>query len=491
MGDNEFQKELCGKVLFIISAILFCAGICFVIKYPFLQVDEWFTKALIDLPLIEGIRITIIDVHPPLYYEIPKAILTFLTALGIPFDEIIAMKLCSAIPYVIIMALAGTVIRKNYGWFTCGFFTLSTLLMCEFFTYFFVARMYSWGLLFILLSFLCVKPILEDNDIKYWLLLSLFTVLGSYTHYFVAFGLICLYIILFVSEVLLNGDDRRNYFKNWLISTVISVACYIPWLFKLFQQIDKVHNDYWVLPLTPESLLVGFNFLFIKNAPLFVGLVLLIICAVSFIWYYLKSEDKLVSRYALIGFLTVIMTIAIMAILSVTYKPIYQNRYVLPVIVLLWFSISIFISKLDFKKVIIPLLVIFLIVGAFNVYGEFDTMHKDYDEGIAAMDKLEGINHPGNIVVIEGMQKYMRFHDYLNETIIYTNFHVNNVTKTPVFTQILGLNNTIFSVPDDIENNKVYFICDQKTDYMLHPEDYKVSKKGKVLNSNIFQVKNK
>ena len=253
MEDYEFQKEWCGKILFIVSAILFCAGIYFVIRYPFLQVDEWFTRGLIDLPLIEGIRITIIDVHPPLYYEIPKAIVAVLTAVGIPFNEIVAMKLASAIPYVIIMAVSYLVVRRQYGWFACGFFTLSTLLMCQFFTYFFIARMYSWGLLFIFLAFLCVRPILEDNDLKYWILLSLFTVLGSYTHYFVAFALICIYIILFVSEVVLGGDERISNFKNWLISTVISVAFYVPWVFKLLPQINKVHNDYWVQPLIPNS----------------------------------------------------------------------------------------------------------------------------------------------------------------------------------------------------------------------------------------------
>ena len=491
MEDYEFQKEWCGKILFIVSAILFCAGIYFVIRYPFLQVDEWFTRGLIDLPLIEGIRITIIDVHPPLYYEIPKAIVAVLTAVGIPFNEIVAMKLASAIPYVIIMAVSYLVVRRQYGWFACGFFTLSTLLMCQFFTYFFIARMYSWGLLFIFLAFLCVRPILEDNDLKYWILLSLFTVLGSYTHYFVAFALICLYIILFVSEVVLGGDERISNFKNWLISTVISVAFYVPWVFKLLPQINKVHNDYWVQPLTPEQLILGFNFLFISHMPIFVGLVLLVICAAVFIWYYRKGDDELLSKYVLIGFLTVMMTIAILAILSVTYKPIYQDRYVLPVIILLWFSISIFISKQDFKKVIIPLLVIILIAGAFNVSDQFTMIHKDYEKTVDAMDSLAEINQPGNIVVIEGMQKYMRFNEYLNETTIYTNFHVNNITKKPVYTQILGLNNTTFNVPDDIGNDTVYFICDKKTDYIQHPDGFKVDKGEKVLNSKIFLIGNK
>ena len=491
MEDCEYQKEWCGKILFIVSAVLFCAGIYFVIRYPFLQIDEWFTKGLIDLPLIEGIRITINDVHPPLYYEIPKGIVTVLAAVGIPFNEIVAMKLASAIPYAIILAVSYLVVRRQYGWFTCGFFVFSTLVMCEFFTYFFIARMYSWGLLFIFLAFLCIRPILEDNDLKYWILLSFFTVLGSYTHYYVAVALICLYILLFVSEVVLGGDERMQHFKNWLISTVIGIVCYIPWIFKLLPQLNKVHNDYWVPPLTIEQLLSGFNFLFVSNMPIFMGLVLLVICAAAFIWYCRKGDDELISKYVLIGFLAVVMTVAILAVVSVTYKPMYQDRYVLPVTVLLWFGISIFISRQDFKKVIIPLLIIVLVAGAFNVSDQFALMHEDYDETVDVMNTLAKINHPGNIIVIEGMQKYMRFNEYLKETTIYTNFHVNNKTSEPPYTQILGLNNTTFNVPDDIGDNKVYLICDKKTDYIEHPDGFKVVKNEKVLNSRFVLIKSK
>ena len=84
----------------------------------------------------------------------------------------------------------------------------------------------------------------------------------------------------------------------------------------------------------------------------------------------------------------------------------------------------------------------------------------------------------------------MRFNEYLGETTIYTNFHINNVTKNLDYTEILGLDNTTFVVPDDIGNNTVYFICDKKTGYMGHPEDFRVIKSERVLNSKIFLIGN-
>lgn len=84
----------------------------------------------------------------------------------------------------------------------------------------------------------------------------------------------------------------------------------------------------------------------------------------------------------------------------------------------------------------------------------------------------------------------MRFNEYLNETTIYTNFHINNMTKNLDYTGILGLDNTTFVVPDDIGNHTVYFICDKKAGYMGHPEDFRVIKSERVLNSKIFLIGN-
>ena len=64
---------------------------------------------------------------------------------------------------------------------------------------------------------------LKENNIKYWILLSICAVLGAYTHYFVAIAFVAMYIILFVSQILLNKENKKDSIKNWLISVVVGI----------------------------------------------------------------------------------------------------------------------------------------------------------------------------------------------------------------------------------------------------------------------------
>ena len=85
----EFNKDKLGKCLIIFSFFMLIMMIYIAIRYPFLSVDEWFTKGLIKYPVDQLIQLTIIDVHPPLYYLILKAVTKILTTLHIAYDTVI------------------------------------------------------------------------------------------------------------------------------------------------------------------------------------------------------------------------------------------------------------------------------------------------------------------------------------------------------------------------------------------------------------------
>ena len=121
----EFNKDKLGKCLIIFSFFMLIMMIYIAIRYPFLSVDEWFTKGLIKYPVDQLIQLTIIDVHPPLYYLILKAVTKILTTLHIAYDTVILITLVSIIPYIIALILSFTVIRKAYDWLTAGFFAFT------------------------------------------------------------------------------------------------------------------------------------------------------------------------------------------------------------------------------------------------------------------------------------------------------------------------------------------------------------------------------
>ena len=111
--SNSDKKELLGKILFGIS-ILFLVYMVFTpLNQYLIHTDEYFTVALIRLPLLDGISLTSADVHPPLYYLIVKLILNALSLLNIKYNLIVVLKLISIIPFFIILTICGFRFRIN------------------------------------------------------------------------------------------------------------------------------------------------------------------------------------------------------------------------------------------------------------------------------------------------------------------------------------------------------------------------------------------
>ena len=147
-----------------------------------IHVDEYWTLSLINLPFLEGMRIAISDVHPPLHYIILYAVSP------ITSNNIHLLKAVSIIPYFILLVISVTKIRNDYGWLACGLFTFTTATMSVFFIEFLTIRMYPWALLFMVLVFIYFKEVIGNFDRRSWILLTLFTLLGAYTHYFLLFS---------------------------------------------------------------------------------------------------------------------------------------------------------------------------------------------------------------------------------------------------------------------------------------------------------------
>lgn len=202
-----------GIIFFIIAIGILCIMIFNPLNHLFIHYDEYFTFGLIHLPITNAIKVTATDVHPPLYYIILKIVTKILTILHIHFDTLYVLKLVSIIPYFILLLLSETKIRKEYGWLTAGIFIFSIGVMSNFFIEFITIRMYSWGLLFLLLSFICLKKIITESNNKSWILLTIFTVLGAYTHYFVALSLGVLYLSLLIYILFIEGEEEKTISK--------------------------------------------------------------------------------------------------------------------------------------------------------------------------------------------------------------------------------------------------------------------------------------
>ena len=166
--------------------ILFFGAAILILLYMFISplthtiinIDEYWTYSLGNLPFMEGMTVAIHDVHPPLYYWI----LYLFTPFGL--GNLYLLKVVSLIPYILIMAVSATKIREDYGWLTTGLFVFCLGVMTDFFVEFLTIRMYSWGLFFLLMVFIYYKEVITWWDKKSWVLLTLFTLLSVSTQYF-------------------------------------------------------------------------------------------------------------------------------------------------------------------------------------------------------------------------------------------------------------------------------------------------------------------
>ena len=424
----KIDKDFFGKIFFILSILLLIYMLISPLFNNIIHVDEYWTNFLVKLPLMNGLDLTIWDVHPPLYYLILKFVLKTLTVLGIDFDVIIASKIVSIIPFILILILSFTKIKREYGWLTAGLFALCMASVSEFFVLYLTIRMYSWAILFLLLSFIVFKDILDESKLGSWILLSIFTVLGAYTHYFdlVSSGLLYLFIlgIILFSKKIINKKDE---IKKWIFSSILTIVLYLPWIFVLLNQIKKSQNYF-----TPEFPNIGefINYLLyfgtvnrdlglIVALSQIVALVFLIIMIYSI--FIRRNEDGEDNLYIFTGYLLYFATILVgVLILILTFKPL-QVRYLLPVISIFWLSSSILIGKMKNKKMLILSVTLVLILCGAGFAGSLDT-ENDCQAFWAEQSVWHSMNDENNILIISSVFKYACYSDYLNKTTIYSTY---------------------------------------------------------------------
>lgn len=283
------------------------------------------------------------------------------------------------IPYLVILIISATKIRNDYNWLTAGIFTFSLFSMSEFFMFYLTIRMYSWAILFLLLLFIFMKDAVIKSDFTSWFLVTIFALLGAYTHYFVAISSIILYIGLLIYLIINNKSE----IKKWIISVVFIIIGYLPWLLVLLNQLNQVHESFWVPQINLNYLIICFNYFYNANPPYSsLAIIFLIFSFIILILEY-SNKDKFENNYILIGMSLFILTIIAGVLLSVLFKPILRARYLMPAAGVFWLSISILIGKIKNNKLLLISLVLFIIIGVFSSYSLIDLNNGLYQTGVS------------------------------------------------------------------------------------------------------------
>lgn len=433
---NAINRDNAGKIFFAIGIVTCLYMFMSPASWSILHVDEYWTYSLVNLPLKEAMVVIVNDVHPPLHYWL----LYLFNPLGLT-QSLYFVKVFSVVPYILIMIVSATKIREEYGWLTAGLFVFSLGVMTDFFVEFLTARMYSWGLFFVLMAFLYYWDVVNNWDRKSWVLLTFFTLLSISTQYFFAITCALIYLLLLV-EILRNNKDK---IMQYVKSVIALAVLYAPWAYIMVRQIG-LHADEPKDIVHIQDIISYLTFFAVKYEHFSYEVAVLKIISFAFlillIFLIYKSKDK----FSATGIFLMYATIALGVIgLALSFSNSMRVRYMVPIMGIFWLSASVVIGKIRDDKMLAVMLVLVLILAGAGVF----ITEQDLSNRFAFNDKkanfLDSINNNNTVVVFNSDYGYRILHNDLNKTKIYslsdTYFYDGDTEVCDDFDQILH-NNT-------------------------------------------------
>ena len=459
------NRENVGKVFFIIGILMLLYMILSPLTKVFIHPDEFFTLGMIKFPFLDILTATAVDTHPPGHYYILKIFLTALDIAHINYNTLFVTKLVSILPYALILLVSFTKLKKEYGWFTSGVFVFLMGLTSGFFIQFLTVRMYNWGLFFLLMTFIYFKDIINNSNIKSWVLFSLFSALVLYTQYFIGFSLALIYLCLLVYLFCFRQDNFKEERKKFIGSILLTILFYLPWIPKFIEQMTRKRAAHNIPPVDLNTIvnsciyyLTGNDFFMIKILAI-IFTIFLVILAIKKYDFEPTSENY----YILSGFFIFFGTLFISIFVSMIYEPILLSRYLTPVASVMCLSVSILIGKIKKDKLFIISL-IFIILFGFLGFADINAQSSHlYEFGTNCQIMFDEINNDPNAILIYnggvGILDYGTFLDNIKSYSppVPTIYGVNNSTAHEIY-------NFEEKSPDELEgiihnsNKKIYFV---------------------------------
>ena len=428
LGEKS-NKDLVGIILSI-SVIFILIFLLFNIFNVSLWDDETFTLKLVRHSVNYIIQSTAKDVHPPLYYLILKSVFKGFSLLNIPFNDVILGKIVSFIPMCLLVAFSIVKLRKDFGWLTAGTFALFIITMPNLMRFGIEIRNYSWALLFVTIGFYYAYKIASNPTKKNWILLTIFTILSAYTHYFALASSGIIYLVLLV--YLFNKN--KSEIKNWFKSTIVLILSYLPWIFVFVGQLSSASDQTWRKPITLESIQSYIWFITSTNPNELIGTITIISITVLVTYYLLKRKKKM--NFLVLGPFIPLGTVLIGIIGSFLLTPLFDMRYMLPSLGCFWLTISFMLSKTYSKKqIFVPLLIIFLVVGAVSI-GTLVEDEKLNEQSVMSIYTAISEIQNNDIVIYSNIHAFWTFDEYfLRNTSNYFILEKNDpIRPSPIIT---------------------------------------------------------
>ena len=245
-------------IAIIIIGILFN---CISLFHPGLWFDEAYSVGIADKSFSDIWTIGGNDVHPVLYYWILHIIYIIGHSLNLSLNGIIiSYRIFSGVCISILGILGFTHIRKDFGEKVGALFSFFAYFMPIICIYSAEIRMYSLAIVTVTLTGIYAYRLFKDDSkISNWIIFCLSSLASIYTHYY---GLMAAGIINCVLLICLIRQKRVKSIIKILISGVIQLIAYLPWIMCLMKQMSNVSKGFWIGFEFPKTLyqLIGTQF---------------------------------------------------------------------------------------------------------------------------------------------------------------------------------------------------------------------------------------
>ena len=412
------SKKINYKILYISIIILGTLFILISCFHSNMWFDESYSIAIAKHSFKEIWQIGSHDVHPVLYYIMIRIVML------ITNNSIVCVRVFSCVPLILMSILGYSFIRKEFGNKAGLIFTFFSLFFPTLLTYAGEIRMYTWAMLFVTMMFVYAyktmnnynvrEALSDDNNImyenkikskntllKYWIIFSIFSLASAYTHYYalvvaaiINVGMFIYFIIAYTKSSkndTSNYDDIKNDNKksekinsenirkvnliSSIVSALVQIILYIPWLFVFISQTKVVSKGFWIKFPTPLNVI---EFIYTGNigegsVPKYLSIPFSLISIAFLIYLIVKNwkrnsiktkfpktkETKTTKVIALI-WVTIIL---IMCLASLIMKQsVFYQRYLFTLMGLFLIGLSILLSG-ENKKIIATYCLCILIIS--------------------------------------------------------------------------------------------------------------------------------
>ena len=265
------------------------------------------------------------DSKPPLYYLYLKGIL----ALFPKQYEIWAAHFASVLLLILAQFFAATAVKNDYGAKVALWLVWLLMVMPASLWLAFEVRTYMLSGLLLMMAAVYGMRLLAKPKTKDFALFGFVSLLALYSHYYCALWLMFFYTgILFF---MIKDKKFKTYGKDFLLTALGVAILFAPWLSVPFHSGGNISKDwyvsadfvklswqFWTNPLQPE----------IYQSVFFIATTLSA-CSFSFVLLIGLFNPMTKKEYRLfaLGFGSVIMTYALLLLLSYCFRPMVTARY--------------------------------------------------------------------------------------------------------------------------------------------------------------------